>query len=60
MTSLKVYNIIGQEIAVLINEDLQAGTYNIPFDASDMTSGLYLYRLQSKEFISIKKMLLIK
>ncbi len=60
MTSLRIYNIIGQEIAVLVNEDLQAGIYNISFDASDMTSGLYLYRLQSKEFISIKKMLLIK
>jgi hypothetical protein len=60
MTSLKVYNIIGQEIAVLVNEELQAGIYNIPFDASAMTSGLYLYRLQSKEFIAIKKMLLIK
>ncbi|MCF6270700.1 MAG: family 10 glycosylhydrolase [Melioribacteraceae bacterium] len=60
MTSLRVYNIIGQEIAVLVNEDLQAGIYNISFDASEMTSGLYLYRLQSKEFVSIKKMLLIK
>ena len=60
MTSLRVYNIIGQEIDVLLNEDLQAGHYNIQFDASDMTSGLYLYRLQSKDFVSIKKMLLIK
>ena len=60
MTSLRVYNIIGQEIDVLLNEDLQAGIYNISFDASDMTSGLYLYRLQSKDFVSIKKMLLIK
>ncbi len=60
MTSLRVYNIIGQEIAVLLNEDTPAGIYNIQFDATDMTSGLYLYRLQSKDFISIKKMLLIK
>lgn len=60
MTSLKVYNIIGQEIAILLNEELNAGHYNIQFDATDMTSGLYLYRLQSKNFISIKKMLLIK
>jgi len=59
-TTLKVYNIIGQEIAVLVNEDLQAGTYNVTFEATDMPSGLYLYRLQSKEFVSIKKMLLIK
>ena len=60
MTSLRVYNIIGQEIAVLISENLQAGLYNISFDATDMPSGLYLYRLQSKDFVSIKKMLLIK
>ena len=60
MTSLRVYNIIGQEIAVLLNEDIPAGLYNIQFDATDMTSGLYLYRLQSNDFIAIKKMLLIK
>lgn len=60
MTSLRVYNIIGQEIAVLLNEDISAGHYNIQFDATDMTSGLYLYKLQSNDFTSIKKMLLIK
>ncbi len=64
MTKLTVYNIIGQEIAVLISDYLEAGSYNVVFNAnsvnSQLTSGLYLYRIESKEFTSIKKMLLIK
>ncbi len=63
-TTLKIYNIIGQEIAILISDYLEAGNYNVVFDAnsfnSQLTSGLYLYRIESKEFSSIKKMLLIK
>ena len=64
MTKLTVYNIIGQEIAVLVSDYLEAGVYKIQFDANSvnkrLTSGLYLYRLESKNFIYIKKMLLIK
>ena len=64
MTKLIVYNIIGQEIAVLVSDYLTAGVYKILFNANSqntrVTSGLYLYRLESKDFISIKKMLLLK
>ncbi len=64
MTTLKIYNIIGQEIAVLVSDYLEAGSYNVVFDANSfnaqLTSGLYLYRIESNEFTSIKKMLLIK
>ncbi|MBU0475528.1 MAG: family 10 glycosylhydrolase [Bacteroidetes bacterium] len=64
MTSLTVYNIIGQEIAVLVSDYLEAGVYKVNFDANSvnkrLTSGLYLYRLESKDFTYIKKMLLIK
>jgi uncharacterized lipoprotein YddW (UPF0748 family) len=64
MTTLTIYNIIGQEIAVLVSDNLEAGVYKIPFNANSVnkriTSGLYLYRLESKNFTSIKKMLLLK
>ncbi|MDA3861865.1 MAG: family 10 glycosylhydrolase [Melioribacteraceae bacterium] len=64
MTTLTVYNIIGQEIDVLISDYLEAGVYKIPFNANSVnkriTSGLYLYRLESNNFIAIKKMLLLK
>lgn len=64
MTTLRIYNIVGQEIATLVNKYLEAGTYSFVFDANSvnirLTSGLYLYRIESNEFTSIKKMLLIK
>ena len=60
VTKLKVYNILGEEVAELVNEYLDAGHYQFSFDGSNLSSGMYIYRLQSNDFISIKKMLLIK
>ena len=60
ITTLKIYNILGQEVAVLVNEYLEAGNYKFEFNASDLASGMYVYRLQSQEYVSIKKMLLLK
>jgi len=64
MTTLTIYNIIGQKVAVLVSDYLQAGVHTVTFNASSVngsvTSGLYLYKLQSGEFVSIKKMLLLK
>ncbi len=57
---LIVYDILGKEVAVLLNENLNAGTYNIDFDGSNLASGVYLYQLQSGESSEIKKMNLIK
>jgi hypothetical protein len=59
--TLKVYNVLGSEIAVLAdNEKKAAGTYTATFNASKLSSGVYFYTLYSDNFKSTKKMLLIK
>ncbi|NWG27338.1 MAG: T9SS type A sorting domain-containing protein [Ignavibacteriaceae bacterium] len=58
--SLKVYDVLGNEIETLVNEEKPAGKYEITFDASKLTSGIYFYQLKSKSFIETKKMILLK
>jgi hypothetical protein len=58
--SLKVYNILGSEVATLVNENLSAGSYRFNFDAADLASGIYLYELNAGSFREIKKMNLLK
>ncbi len=58
--TLKVYNIIGQEVATLKNEVQKAGSYRVNFDGSKLASGVYFYRLQTSSFTQIKKMVLVK
>jgi hypothetical protein len=58
--SLKVYDILGKEVASLVNENREAGYYEVSFDASALTTGVYIYRLTAGNYISTKKMLLIK
>ena len=58
--SLKVYDILGKEVKTLVNEIKPAGTYNIVFDGSSLSSGVYFYRLESAEFVDIKRMILVK
>lgn len=57
---LSIFNILGEEVAVLVNETLNAGEYNYRFDAAKLTSGIYFYRLSSEDFTEVKKMTLIK
>lgn len=57
---LTITNILGQEIATLINEELNAGYYIKEFDASKLTSGIYFYKLETKNFIKVRKMSLLK
>jgi hypothetical protein len=57
---LKIYDAIGNEVATLVNENKPAGTYEIAFDASNLSSGIYLYKLQAGSFAETKKMLLMK
>ncbi|MBK7445086.1 MAG: S8 family serine peptidase [Ignavibacteria bacterium] len=59
-TSLKVYDISGKEISNLLNSNIQAGTYEVLFDASNFSSGAYFYKLESNGYIETKKMFLIK
>jgi photosystem II stability/assembly factor-like uncharacterized protein len=58
--TLKVYDIIGNEVATLINENKDAGTFEVNFSAEDLSSGIYLYQLKSTNFIETRKMTLIK
>lgn len=60
LTSLKIYNILGKEVSKLVNSNLQAGSYEVKWDAASYTSGVYFYRLESNGFIETKRMLLIK
>jgi hypothetical protein len=58
--SLRVYDVLGNEIATLVNEQKERGVYTIKFDASQLVSGIYLYRLQAGSFIETKKMILLR
>jgi hypothetical protein len=58
--SLKVYDIIGNEIATLVNEAKPAGTYQVIFDASNLSNGVYLYKIQAGNFSATKKLILMK
>lgn len=57
---LKVSDIIGREVASLVNENKAAGQYNAAFNASGFASGVYLYRLQAGKYSSVKKLVLLK
>ncbi|MFA7228407.1 MAG: T9SS type A sorting domain-containing protein [Melioribacteraceae bacterium] len=58
--SMKVYNLIGQEVASLINREMSAGIHTVNFDASKLTSGIYFYSINSGKFSATKKMILMK
>ena len=60
LVSLKVYDILGNEVAILVNEQKPAGVYEVDFDASTFSSGIYFYKLQAGGFVETKKMLLMK
>ncbi len=57
---LKIYDVLGNEIETLVNEIKQEGNHQVTFDASNLPSGIYIYKLQSGEYSISKKMLLIK
>jgi hypothetical protein len=58
--TLKIYNVLGQEVRTLVNDRQESGRYTIRFDASSLASGMYLYRIESGKFIQSRKMLLLK
>ncbi|MBT8380663.1 MAG: T9SS type A sorting domain-containing protein [Ignavibacteria bacterium] len=58
--SVKVYDVLGNEIAALVNEEKPAGTYEITWYAESLPSGIYFYQLQAGDFVETKKMLLLK
>ena len=59
-TSLIVYDLLGKEISVLLNKGLNPGVYELEFNASSLSSGIYFYKLTSGKYSQIRKMILIK
>lgn len=57
---LSIYNLLGEEIAILVDAQQAAGGYEVQFNAADLPSGIYIYRLQTNNFSSIKKLTVIK
>ena len=58
--TLKVYDVLGREVQKLVDEYQSRGKYSVNFDASQLASGIYFYELVSGDFISTKKMVLLK
>jgi len=58
--TLKVYDVLGREVATLVDEYREAGSYEVEFDATNLPSGMYIYRLQSGNYSDVKKMILSK
>ncbi len=57
---LKIYNLLGQEVATLVDEETQAGRYEVMWDAGDFSSGVYFYQLGASEFVQTKKLILLR
>ncbi|MBZ0203956.1 MAG: T9SS type A sorting domain-containing protein [Ignavibacteria bacterium] len=60
MTTLKVYDIAGREVASLIESNMEAGMHEVVFNASNLSSGVYVYKLSSGSYTDVKKMILVK
>ncbi|MBI5472618.1 MAG: T9SS type A sorting domain-containing protein [Ignavibacteriae bacterium] len=58
--TLKVYDLLGREVKTLVNEQMHPGSYSRTFDASGLSSGVYFYRLRAGEFVSVKRMMLLR
>jgi hypothetical protein len=60
LTSVKVYDVLGREVATLVNEVKEPGTYTVKLDASALASGVYFYRLQAGQYVECRKMVVMK
>jgi hypothetical protein len=60
ITNLVIFNSLGQEIATLVNGQLEAGSHKYNFNAKNLTSGIYFYKLESENFVQVRKMMLLK
>jgi hypothetical protein len=55
-----VYDLLGREVATLVNEDMKPGSYEATWDASAVASGVYFYRLKAGEFVETKRLVLMR
>jgi hypothetical protein len=60
LVSLKIFDVLGREVAVLVNAKQNAGRYEITFDAGNLSGGTFFYRLQAGEDVRIRKMILLR
>jgi hypothetical protein len=60
LVTLKVYDVLGREVATLVNEEQGPGSYTVRFDGSRLSSGMYVYRMQAGSFVQAKTLLLLK
>jgi len=60
LVTLTVYNVLGQEVASLVNEERESGTHRVQFDGTGLASGVYLYRLRAGGYFETKKLVLLK
>ncbi len=57
---LKIYGVLGNEIATLVHEEKPSGSYEVEFDGANLTSGIYFYQLRTGNFVETKKMVLLR
>jgi hypothetical protein len=55
-----IYDVLGNEIEIIVNENQQPGSYEVKWDASNISSGIYFYQLKTKDFVDTKKMIVLK
>ena len=60
LVKLSIYNLLGELVSTIVNQNQEAGSYSVDFDASNFESGVYLYKLESGDQIQLKKMVLVK
>ena len=60
LVTMKIYDVLGKEVATLVNETKVAGTYSVNFDGTNLSSGVYFYRIEANDFVAVKRMVLIK
>ena len=60
IVNISVYNVLGSKVSEIVNSIQKAGNYEVAFDASELASGMYIYRMESGSFVSIKKMMILK
>ena len=58
--NLKVFNVLGETVKVLLNEEKKAGLHTVQFDASSLSSGVYFYSIEAGDFKAVRKMMLMK
>lgn len=60
LVNLTIYDVLGRKVAVLLNDFTQAGTHSVRFNASHLSSGVYIYKITAGKFADAKKLLLMK